>query len=368
MGSISHLWTDTNTTGVIKRRSFHREGNGRSLLSGGGGSCAGGDSLEYHETGMELSSLLTHVPKPHAKATMSAFQNLVLTLALPVPEQSSGEFRLHKNGDGSPTYGSKWSRCFKKRQNSSSEKKEKARADKAYMHATVSVAGVAAAILGITSKWAKTYPGTSNYAMPTAMTSAAELLAAHLVQLAHQTGADHPTLASTIQSGINVSTSTDLLTFTAAAASSLRAAAVLKDRIQKDPGAGAGAGRLTNIPDLFCKEGPLRKKTRRGVCWKHVNIYMNKESQIILKMKNKNTAASFFKSKTSVVYGVQEVISGRQGGELWFVLNTGNGFMEFLCETEMQKEKWVAWVKNLMHQASAGGHQLPKPSQKLKMS
>ncbi|KMZ64510.1 hypothetical protein ZOSMA_364G00010 [Zostera marina] len=365
MGSVSYL--PTNSTGVTKRRSFHTEGNGRSLL-GGGGIDEISESYERSESpGMELSSLLTdHLPPPHAKATKLALQNLVLSLAVPVPQQQA------TGNEKVPTpNGSKWLRWFKKRHNSSSERKEKVRADKAYMHATVTVAGVAAAILGVTSKWAKTYPGASNYAIPTAMTSAAELLAAHLVQLAHQTGADHPTLASTIQSGINVTTSTDLITLTAAAATSLRAAAVLKDRMQIDRSIGRqsiDSGRISNIPDLFCKEGPLRKKTRRGLCWKHLNIYMNKDSQIILKIKKKHRAASLFKTKTSVVYGVQEVISGRQDVGMWFLLNTDNGFMEFLCETEIQKQKWVAWVKNLMHQASVGRHQLIKPLQKLKMS
>ncbi|RWW71764.1 hypothetical protein BHE74_00020478 [Ensete ventricosum] len=93
--------------------------------------------------------------------------------------------------------------------------KEKARAEKARIHALVSVAGVAAAVAAVA---AASNSGDQTSKMSAAMASATEILASHCVEIAEQTGADHEHVAAAIRSAVDVKTAGDLMTLTAAAA------------------------------------------------------------------------------------------------------------------------------------------------------
>lgn len=97
-------------------------------------------------------------------------------------------------------------------------KKEKARAEKARIHAAVSVAGVAAAIAAVA---ARTSSENQNSKMNAAMASATELLASHCIEIANLARASHEHLASAVSSAVDVRTPGDLMTLTAAAATGL---------------------------------------------------------------------------------------------------------------------------------------------------
>ncbi|KAF0928715.1 hypothetical protein E2562_006137 [Oryza meyeriana var. granulata] len=96
--------------------------------------------------------------------------------------------------------------------------KEKLRAEKAHVHAMVSVARVAAAVAAVT---AATSSDIQTSKMAAAMASATELLASHCVEIAQQAGARHEQVACAIQAAVGVRSSGDLMTLTAAAATGM---------------------------------------------------------------------------------------------------------------------------------------------------
>ncbi|URE29899.1 Plant pleckstrin region [Musa troglodytarum] len=179
--------------------------------------------------------------------------------------------------------------------------KEKARAEKARIHALVSVAGVAAAVAAVA---AASNSGDQTSKMSAAMASATEILASHCVEIAEQTGADHELVAAAIRSAVDVKTAGDLMTLTAAAATALRGAAALKSRLQREARNNAAVipyeKSRCSSPDIWCKEGELLKRTGKGtVHWKRVSIYINRKSQVIVKLKSKHIGGALSKKKKS---------------------------------------------------------------------
>lgn len=98
---------------------------------------------------------------------------------------------------------------------SSVKKKEKARLENAHMHAVLSVAGLAAALAAVTA--AENSNGSSSK-MSMALASATELLASHCLEMAESAGAEHDRVASVVRSAVDIHSASDLVTFTAAAA------------------------------------------------------------------------------------------------------------------------------------------------------
>ncbi|URD83927.1 Plant pleckstrin region [Musa troglodytarum] len=245
--------------------------------------------------------------------------------------------------------------------------KEKARAEKARVHAAVSVAGVAAAVAAIT---AASNSETQPSKMSAAMSSATEILASHCVEIAEQAGAGHQHVASAIRSAVDVKTAGDLLTLAAAAATALRAAAALKSRLQREAKNNAAVipyekGHCGN-PDIWRKEGELLKRTGKGTLhWKRVSVYINKKSQVMVELKSKHMGGALSKKKKSVVYGVYDGIPAWSGRarecaeqRCYFGLRTAQGLMEFKSENSVSKQKWVDGVQNLLRQVPGEAEQI----------
>ncbi|THU55218.1 hypothetical protein C4D60_Mb11t04260 [Musa balbisiana] len=219
--------------------------------------------------------------------------------------------------------------------------KEKARAEKARVHAAVSVAGVAAAVAAITA--ASTSENQPSK-MSAAMASATEILASHCVEIAEQAGAGHQHVASAIRSAVDVKTAGDLMTLTAAAATALRAAAALKSRLQREARNDAAVipyekGHRGN-PDTWRKEGELLKRTGKGI-----------------------------------VYGVYDGIPAWSGcarecaeQRCYFGLRTAQGLIELECENSVSKQKWVDGVQNLLRQVSGEAEQIEHSMELLNLS
>ena len=93
--------------------------------------------------------------------------------------------------------------------------KEKQRAEKAHVHAMVSVARVAAAVAAVAAATSCDAQATK---MAAAMASATELLASHCVEAAQHAGARHDQVAGAVQAVVGVRSPGDLMTLTAAAA------------------------------------------------------------------------------------------------------------------------------------------------------
>lgn len=114
------------------------------------------------------------------------------------------------------------------------KKKEATRCQNAQVHAAVSVAGVAAAIAAVTAATAASLQEDSSSKTSMAVASAAALVAAQCVEVAESIGADREHMASVVSSAVNVRSAGDIMTITAAAATSLRGAATLRARRMKE--------------------------------------------------------------------------------------------------------------------------------------
>ena len=95
------------------------------------------------------------------------------------------------------------------------KKKDRIRVENARVHATMAVAGLAAALASVAAAENSNGSGSK---MSVALASATELLASHFVEIAESAGADHDRLASVVRSAVDIHSPGDLMTLTAAAA------------------------------------------------------------------------------------------------------------------------------------------------------
>ncbi|KAF8728092.1 hypothetical protein HU200_018671 [Digitaria exilis] len=243
--------------------------------------------------------------------------------------------------------------------------KEKQRAEKAHVHAMVSVARVAAAVAAVAAATSCDAQATK---MAAAMASATELLASHCVEAAQHAGARHEQVAGAVQAAVGVRSPGDLMTLTAAAATALRGAATLKQRVQRETRSNASVlpyekgsekGQSWST-DIWCKEGELLKRTRKWDLHRtRVSIYINKRSQVMLKLKSKHIGGALSKNNKSIVYGVYSELPtwaepGKESTQetRCFGLSTAQGLVEFECESSGSKQKWVDDVQNLLRQVA----------------
>ncbi|XVE98674.1 hypothetical protein REPUB_Repub03eG0127800 [Reevesia pubescens] len=108
------------------------------------------------------------------------------------------------------------------------KRKEEGRLQRAEVHAAMSVAGLAAALVAIAAENSKRED--FNPTKEAAVASAAALVAAQCAKVAEAMGAKKEQLGSVIGSAMSGTTASDILTLTAAANTSLRGAATLKAR------------------------------------------------------------------------------------------------------------------------------------------
>ncbi|KAI4980923.1 hypothetical protein ZWY2020_021408 [Hordeum vulgare] len=264
---------------------------------------------------------------------------------------------------------------------------DKARAERARVHAAVSVASVAAAVAALASGAANP-EDAEDAKMDAALASATQLLASHCIEFAELAGADHDQVASAVEGAVDVRSPGDLMTLTAAAATALRGATALRQREQREARSKAAVAPFEKAgscgTDIWCKEGTLLKRSRKGALrWKRVSVYINKRSQVIVKLKSKHIGGAFSKKKRSVVYGVHDDMPAWPPGhescgmpdssaaapeKRHFGLRTAQGLVEFECESRVHKQEWVESVKNLLRQAAGGTAQLEHSFQSLRLS
>ena len=117
----------------------------------------------------------------------------------------------------------------------SSTRVDKARAERARVHAAVSVASVAAAVAAVVAAGAAG-PGADveGARMETALASMTQLQASHCFEIAELAGADHDQVAFAVEAAVDVRSPGDLLTLTAAAATALRGATAMRHRAQRE--------------------------------------------------------------------------------------------------------------------------------------
>lgn len=246
------------------------------------------------------------------------------------------------------------------------KKKDRMRVENARVHATMSVAGLAAALASAAAAENSSGSGSK---MSAALASATELLASHCIEIAESAGADHDRLASVVRSAVDIQSPGDLMTLTAAAATALRGEAALKVRLQKETRKNASISpyEAPFVADFHSEmeeqdppcTGELQQHTQKGVLrWKRVTIYINKKSQVIVKLKSKHVGGAFSKKNKCVVYGVCNETAAwpfrkeRENIEAYFGLKTAQGFLEFKCKSKIHKQTWVDGIQNLLRRVS----------------
>ncbi|KAK8963587.1 hypothetical protein KSP40_PGU020958 [Platanthera guangdongensis] len=337
-----------------------------------------------HSSGPLNAGSLTDSPP----VSPSDHEDVKVVLAVPTADQRGKTSQLRPASSGARTVG----RWLKDRRE---KKKEESRAHNAQLHAAVSVAGVAAACRSNGDEAASLSSGKDEYTARTdmAVAAAATLVAAQCVDAAEAIGAERDHLAAVISSAVNVRTSGDIVTLTAAAATALRAAATLRARALREawnisaviPVEKVGLcsqfdhhcrrQRQQKSPedflgicgqDLLARGTELLKRTRKGsLHWKFVSIYINKMGQVMLKMKSKHIAGAITKKKKSVIVDVYEEVAawpGRhllEGGEWrrYFGLKLAEGrIIEFECRTQREREIWTRGAARLLDISSHGRH------------
>eukprot|EP01018_Ginkgo_biloba_P007227 Gb_41381 [translate_table: standard] len=216
------------------------------------------------------------------------------------------------------------------------KKKEEIRLQNAQVHAAISVAGVAAALAAIA---AANIREDSENKTNVAVASAAALVAAQCVEVAESMGADHNKISSVVNSAVSVKNAGDIMTLTAAAATSLRGAATLKARPKKEsewshssvipferegincPTSPCEDVMIEETDTDFCNSRALLAKGTEVLLhipngkpvWKLVSVFLNIRAQVILKVRSNYLGGAFTKPKEKhdilvLFYGFQLVI------------------------------------------------------------
>ncbi|KAK9052332.1 hypothetical protein SSX86_028961 [Deinandra increscens subsp. villosa] len=261
----------------------------------------------------------------------------------------------------------KW---FNQNRDTTTKKKDKLRREKAQTHAALCVAGLATALASITAAadaTARTLE-LDGSKMITALASATELLATHCSELAESAGADHNLVVSVVQSATNIHSPTHLMTLTAAAATALRGEAALKARFPKEAKKNAtvipfekgmgGHHMLISETTKWEPQGMLQQVHKGGLSWKKVSIYINKKSQVVIKIKSNHVGGAFSTKTKGVVYGVcNEKASWpfckeRENSDAYFGVKTAKGLLDFKCKNKVHKQKWVDTIQCLVQRTS----------------
>ncbi|KVI01542.1 protein of unknown function DUF828 [Cynara cardunculus var. scolymus] len=215
------------------------------------------------------------------------------------------------------------------------KKKEETRVHNAQLHATVSVAGVAAVVAAIAAATAASSGHRKDEEMvktDLAVASAATLVAAQCVEAAEAMGAERDHLASVVSSAVNVRSP------------ALRGAATLKARAPKD---------TRNIPAVPRAEKGAAHCNGTG---SSSNGSFSDEF-VILKMKSRHVAGTITKKKKNVVLEVLKDMSAWPGRHLvqgghdrrYFGLKTvARGVVEFECRNQREYDIWTQGVCRLL--------------------
>ncbi|KAK8914176.1 hypothetical protein KSP39_PZI024278 [Platanthera zijinensis] len=244
-------------------------------------------------------------------------------------------------------------------------RRTEARTRSAQIYAATSVAGVAAVVAATAAASFRAPESLIDKSKFTSKTSAAiasatALIASHCIDIAQGIGATREQILAVIRSAVNAKSTGDIMALTAGAATALRAAALLRSRMEKENNGSVFAGEKKESEGClsaheFVSRGILLKRTRKGdLHWKQVSVYINSNWKVILKMKSKHMAGTFLKKKRGVVVEVCADIpawAGREadgsGLKAYFGIRTGERLFEFECRSKNEKHMWV----NSIHEA-----------------
>ncbi|KAL0383127.1 UNVERIFIED_CONTAM: VAN3-binding protein [Sesamum calycinum] len=229
----------------------------------------------------------------------------------------------------------KWLKEIKQR------RKEEQRLQKAEVHAAISVASVAAALAAIAAE--NSQHNDRNTTQDSAVASAAALVAAQCAKVAEAMGAKREQLSSVISSAISGTSADEIVTLTAAAATSIRGADTLKARSGYKNRLN-GSSPVLPLEDnneldfnfeqcrsILAKGAELNMETTDGrFLLRSVAVILNNEGKVVLKMKKLNMLNALARQKESFVLDMHaELYKDSEAGEMetgyLIVLTTDKG-------------------------------------------
>ncbi|XP_040374659.1 VAN3-binding protein isoform X2 [Rosa chinensis] len=246
----------------------------------------------------------------------------------------------------------KWLKEIKER------RKEEHRLQRAEVHAAISMAGVAAALAAIAAESSGKNESTAKEG---AVASAAALVAAQCAKVAEAMGAKKEQISSVIGSAMSSTSASDILTLTAAAATSLKGAATLKARSGCKNMLHGGAPVLpieesheVDFDFEKCRsmlgmgahlsiETPDGKYTVRSV-----SVILSSEAKVVLKIRK----LSLLKSKQeSIILDMHAELykdsEAETGTGYLIVLTTSKG--TFKLDMEDDYQRYTTWATTINH-------------------
>ncbi|KAL2338579.1 hypothetical protein Fmac_013025 [Flemingia macrophylla] len=241
------------------------------------------------------------------------------------------------------------------------KRKEDQRLQRAEVHAAISVAGIAAALAAIAAENSKK---ESNQDRDAAVASAAALVAAQCAKVAEAMGAKKEQLSSVIGSAMSGTSASDILTLTAAAATSLKGAATLKIRSGCNNRLNGGVPILpledNNDLDFDFEKGrsilaqgaQLYVETPEGKYMpRSVSVILDSEAKVILMMRKHNL---FKTKKEGIVMTLHvELYKGSEAEDAdtcyLIVLTTRGGIFKLDMAEDFRRYKtWVTTIKHML--------------------
>ncbi|KAM3269888.1 VAN3-binding protein [Capsicum chacoense] len=245
------------------------------------------------------------------------------------------------------------------------KRKEEKRLQNAEVHAAISVAGVAAALAAIAAE--NLNRDESGRTKESAVASAAALVAAQCAKVAEAMGAKRDQISSVIGSAMTGTSTSDILTLTAAATTSIRGAETLKARsgyknilngstpvlpIEDSNDYNFNYENCRSIlskgTELYIEKPDGRSKLRS------VSIILNSEAKVILRTRKPTVLKAFSSQTESVVLDLHaELYKDSNGAETdscyLIVLTTNKGIVKLdMMDDYQQYRMWSMTINQML--------------------
>lgn len=254
------------------------------------------------------------------------------------------------------------------------KRKEEKRLQRAEVHAAVSIAGLAAALAAVAEETSKGQIEIElelepSQARKAALASAAALIASQCAQVAESMGAKRDQLSCVIGSAMSGTSTSDILTLTAAATTSLRGASTLKARagcknrlngapvlpIELDNSKLDDDLHFEKCRSLLAKGALLTLHTADGKCMlRLVSLHLNNEAKVILRIMKRNLLNVITSKKECLVVDLHAELYKDSGGDEYdtcyqIVLTTSRGAIKLDMADDYQRyNMWATTINQML--------------------
>ncbi|KAM1021101.1 VAN3-binding protein-like [Malus sylvestris] len=230
------------------------------------------------------------------------------------------------------------------------KKKEDIRRHTASVHAALSVTRLAAAIASVAASKSgiesvEVGEDGNPIIIGNIVASAAALVTAVCAEAAESLGAHTTHVSSAINSGLAIQTTGDMITLTAAAATSLRGAAALKARAIPD----AYFPKNRNLLEV---KAELSVVTPSGSRRYGLAAIYSKHSQLILSIQKKHLGFLATRKEYKILRVMEGYQEAQGHGNFSICLRSNNGDIKLLFKDENQTLAWTSSISNLLQMHS----------------